>query len=255
MRIATWNVNSVRPRLDRVLAFLERQQPDVLCLQEIKVLDADFPRDRFEALGWHVETFGQPTYNGVAFISREQASDVVRGLPDDGDDAQRRLIAGTFFGVRVVNIYVPNGQSPESDKFVYKLDWLERLEQMLAGAHGPGDDLVLLGDFNIAPDDRDVHDPDAWRGHVHFHPKEHEALAKLQALGLADLFRWHERAGGHYSWWDYRGQGYECDAGLRIDLVLVTESMAERSEACFIERAERAGEGASDHAPVIADFD
>ena len=255
MRIITWNVNSIRPRLERALALLERHDPDVLCLQEIKVLDDDFPRDVFEAKGWHVETYGQRTYNGVALISKQPAADVVRGLPGEGPDDQRRLIAGTFDGVRVINIYVPNGQAPDSDKFVYKLDWLERLLAMLEADHSPDDPVVLLGDFNIAPDARDVHDPAAWEGKVHFHPKEHAILARFLQWGFVDVFRWHHRQGGLFSWWDYRGGGFPRDLGLRIDLILGTETMAERSDDCFIDRDERTGEKPSDHAPVVADFE
>lgn len=255
MRIITWNVNSIRTRLDRVLALLERHDPDVLCLQEIKVLDEDFPRAAFEAKGWHVETHGQRTYNGVALISKAPAADVQRGLPDDAPDAQRRLIAGTFDGVRVINVYVPNGQSPESEKFAYKLDWLEQLLAMVEAGHGADDPVVLLGDFNIAPDARDVHDPAAWEGKVHFHPKEHALLARFLQWGFLDVFRWHHREGGLYSWWDYRGGGFPRDHGLRIDLILGTETMAERSDDCFIDREERTGEKPSDHAPVVADFE
>ncbi len=255
MRIITWNVNSIRPRLERALALLKRHDPDVLCLQEIKTIDEDFPRDVFEAEGWHVETHGQKTYNGVALISKKPAADVVRGLPGDAPDAQRRLIAGTFDGVRVINIYVPNGQSPDSDKFVYKLDWLEQLLAMVGEAHSPDDPVVLLGDFNIAPDERDVHDVERWKGQVHFHPKEHEILARLSAWGFLDVFRWHHRGDGLYSWWDYRGGGFPRDHGLRIDLILGTETMAERSDDCFIDRKEREGEKPSDHAPVVADFE
>lgn len=255
MRIITWNVNSIRPRLERALALLERHDPDVLCLQEIKVLDEDFPRDAFESQGWHVETHGQPTYNGVALISKTPAGNVARGLPGDGPDDQKRLIAGTFEGVRVIDVYVPNGQSPESEKFAYKLDWLERLLAMLESEHAPDDPVVLLGDFNIAPDARDVHDPAAWEGKVHFHPKEHAILARILQWGLVDVFRWHHREGGRYSWWDYRGGGFPRDHGLRIDLILGTETMAERSDDCFIDREERTGEKPSDHAPVVADFE
>ncbi len=254
MRLITWNVNSIRVRVERVLALLERHAPDVLCLQETKVVDAAFPREVFEARGWHVAVHGQPTYNGVALISKEPAEDVVRGLPADGDDAPRRLIAGTFAGVRVIDVYVPNGKDPESDDFTFKLAWLDRLLAMITAQHTPEDPVVLLGDFNIAPDDRDVYDPDAWRGKVHFHPREHEVLARFQAWGLADLFRWHHREGGQYSWWDYRRMAFRADHGLRIDLVLGTECMADRSEACWIDRAEREGEQPSDHAPVVTDF-
>ncbi len=255
MRLITWNINSIRPRLERVLALLERHDPDVLCLQEIKVIDDAFPRDVFEARGWHVETYGQPTYNGVALISKQPAEDVVRGLPGEGPADQRRLIAGTFDGVRVINVYVPNGQDTESDKFPYKLDWLARLAAMIEATQTPADSVVLLGDFNIAPDERDLYDPEGWRGKVHFHPKEHEALGRLSAWGLQDIFRWHHRDEGLYSWWDYRQMGFDLDQGLRIDLILGTKTMVERSDDCEIDREERKGDKPSDHAPVIADFE
>jgi len=255
MRLITWNVNSIRTRLDRVLALLERHDPDVLCLQETKVVDADFPREVFQQRGWSVETHGQPTYNGVALVSKEPAQEVVRGLPDDEEDAHRRLIAATFGGVRVIDVYVPNGKDPDSEHFAYKLAWLERLLSMVSSAHTPEDSVVIMGDFNIAPDDRDVYDPEAWRGKVHFHPKEHEALGRIRAWGFTDLFRWHHRAGGLYSWWDYRRGAFQRDHGLRIDLVLATEPMADRSTGCWIDREEREGEQPSDHAPVVADFE
>lgn len=255
MKIATWNVNSIRSRQERAVAWLEAHRPDVLCLQEIKVVDEIFPADTFEALGYHCAVFGQKTYNGVALLSREPAADVVRGFPGDGPDAQSRLIAGTFSGVRVVNVYVPNGQSVESEKFPYKLGWLERLHETVVEAHAPEDPLLILGDFNIAPDERDLYDPEAFRGQVHFHPREHEALGRLTAWGLHDLFREHHEEAGLYSWWDYRQLGFPKNRGLRIDLVLGTQPMLERCTACDIDRQERKGKKPSDHAPVVAVFD
>lgn len=255
MKIVTWNVNSIRSRLERALAWLEAHEPDVLCIQETKVEDAGFPREPFEAAGYHVEVFGQKTYNGVALLSREAPVDVVRGLPGDDEDAQKRLIGATFDGIRVINVYVPNGQSPESDKFAYKLDWLARLGTMIAGAHSPDDSVLLLGDFNIAPDERDVHDPDAWRGKVHFHPKEHEVLSQLAAWGFHDLFRKHHDEAGFYSWWDYRMLGFPKNKGLRIDLALGTAPVLERCSACEIDRSERKGKKPSDHAPVVTVLD
>ncbi len=251
MKIVTWNVNSIRSRLDRALAWIENHEPDVLCLQETKVEDEGFPREAFEAAGYHVETYGQKTYNGVALLSREAPQDVVRGLPHDGPESQRRVIAATFDGVRVINVYVPNGQSPESDKFTYKLGWLLNLHDAIDRAHAPGDPILLLGDFNIAPDDRDVHDPEAWRGKVHFHPREHEALARLTGWGFHDLFRKHHEEGGLYSWWDYRRLGFPKNKGLRIDLAFGTASVLQRCTACEIDRNERKGEKPSDHAPVV----
>jgi exodeoxyribonuclease-3 len=254
MKIATWNVNSIRSRIERVLNWTQREMPDVLCFQEIKTTDELFPGARFEELGYHVETFGQPTYNGVAILSRTALKEVVRGLPGDAPDAQKRLIAATIKGVRIINVYVPNGQSPESDKFVFKLEWLGRLHDWLEAEAAPSDPLVLLGDFNIAPDDRDVHDPALWRGKIHFHPKEHKALARITAWGLFDLFRKHHEEGGFYSWWDYRQLAFPKNKGLRIDLVLGTEPILKRCKGSAIHRDERKGEGPSDHAPVVVEI-
>lgn len=255
MKIATWNVNSIRTRLDRALAWIERNEPDVLCLQEIKCEDESFPRASFEALGYHVETHGQKTYNGVALLSRQPAEDVVRGFPDDPPDAQARAIAATFDGLRIIDVYVPNGSSVESEKFPYKLAWLERLYASIDAAHDADDDLLLVGDFNIAPDGRDLYDPEAFAGHVHFHPKEHAALARLSAWGFEDLFRKHEEGAGFYSWWDYRQLGFPKNKGLRIDLMLGTASVWDHCDACFIDRDERKGAKPSDHAPVVAVLD
>lgn len=250
MQVATWNVNSIRQRQERVLAWAARQGPDLVALQETKVPDEDFPRAAFEAAGWQVACFGQRTYNGMAFLSRQPLADVQRGLPGEAPDAQRRLLAATLGGVRVVNVYVPNGEAVESEKFAYKLEWLGRLESYLAGELARGLPLLLLGDFNIAPEDRDVHDPEAWRGQVLFHPREHAALARICALGLADLYRQHHAEPGRYTWWDYRALAFPKDRGLRIDLVLGNAAAAARCTACEIDREERKGEKPSDHAPV-----
>jgi exodeoxyribonuclease-3 len=254
MKIATWNVNSIRSRVARVVDWTRREEPDVLCFQEIKTTDDLFPAAPFEELGYHVETWGQPTYNGVAILSRTRPSDVTRGLPGDGEDAQRRLIAATVKGVRIINVYVPNGQSPESEKFVFKLEWLGRLHDWLEATAFPSEPLVLLGDFNIAPDDRDVHDPDLWRGKIHFHPKEHKALARITGWGLFDLFRKHHTEGGVYSWWDYRQLAFPKNKGLRIDLVLGTAPALDRCKGSTIHRDERKGEGPSDHVPVVVEI-
>jgi exodeoxyribonuclease-3 len=254
MKIATWNVNSIRSRVARVLDWARREEPDVLCFQEIKTTDELFPSAAFEELGYHVETWGQPTYNGVAILSRTRAKDVTRGLPGDAPDAQRRLIAATIKGIRIINVYVPNGQSPESDKFVYKLDWLGRLRDWLEAEASPSDPLVLLGDFNIAPDERDVRNPELWRGKVHFHPKEHAALASITGWGLFDLFRKHHEEGGFYSWWDYRQLAFQKNNGLRIDLVLGTAPVLDRCKGSAIHRDERKGEGPSDHVPVVVEL-
>jgi len=254
MHVATWNVNSIRSRLDRILDWTSRLQPDVLCMQEIKTVDELFPAAPFEELGYHVEVFGQPTYNGVAILSKKPVKDVVRGLPDDEPDAQRRLIAGTVDGLRIVNVYVPNGQSPESEKFIYKLNWLVRLRQFLEAAESAKKPLLLLGDFNIAPEERDVRYLEEWRGRIHFHPREHEALAYLMEWGLFDLLRKHHEEGGLFTWWDYRRLAFPKNNGLRIDLILGTKTMLQRCTGVSLYRDERKGEHPSDHIPVVAEI-
>ena len=255
MKITTWNVNSIRSRLDRVLTWLDREQPDVLCLQETKVEDPDFPRAAFEERGYHVEAYGQKTYNGVALVSRHPPDEVERGFPDDGPDAERRLITGTFGMLRLLCVYVPNGQSPDSEQFAFKLDWLRRLYDYVDQTCGRRTRVLILGDFNIAPDDRDVYDPHLWRGRVHFHPREHEALARLADWGFFDLFRKHNAARELYSWWDYRGGALARNQGLRIDLILGTQPLWRHCLDATIDRAEREGDKPSDHAPVTAVFD
>lgn len=262
LRITSWNVNSIRARTQRVFEWLEANTPDVLCLQETKVVDEAFPYAEFEARGYAVETFGQKTYNGVAIATRADLppTHVQRGLPNDDADAQKRLIAADVAGVRVVNVYVPNGSDLDSPKFPYKLDWLSQLRSMLDTAHRPDQPLVICGDFNIAPEDRDVYDPDAWRGRVLFSDPEHAALARLTDWGLRDAFRLHVEDGGHYTWWDYRNARFQRREGLRIDLFLVTAPLARRCTAVAIDKDERrARKGQpdlkpSDHAPVTATF-
>ncbi len=254
MRLACWNVNSVRARLERVQAWLKSRQPDLLALQELKCTADAFPTEAFEELGYRSAVHGQKTYNGVALLARAELEDIETGM--DGDDPpQARLIAATWRGIRVVCVYVPNGQSPESEKFTYKLSWLDRLCEWIAERHQPSDPLIVMGDFNIAPEDRDVHDPDAWRGQVHFHPQEHARLARLHDFGLVDLFRQHHPEPGLYSWWDYRQLAFPRNAGLRIDLALATPSVARRCTDCRIDREERKGKQPSDHAPLLIELD
>ena len=255
MKIATWNVNSIRVRRERAVAWLKRHDPDVVCLQEIKCVDDDFPREPFESIGYHVETFGQKTYNGVAFLSKLPVDDVQRGFPSDGPEDQKRLIAATVGGVRIIGVYVPNGSSVDSEKFVYKLDWLKKLQAYLEDHATASEPLVLMGDFNIAPEERDVYDVEAFRGQVHFHPKEHAALQAMTNWGLSDLYRLHTEEAGNYSWWDYRQLGFPKNKGLRIDLVLGTEAITDRCVSCEIDRQERKGKKPSDHAPVVAVVD
>jgi len=254
VRIVTWNVNSVRSRKDRVVAWLERHGPDVVCLQETKTVDETFPADAFSALGYRSAIFGQKTYNGVAILAREEPANVRRGLPGDGPDHQKRIIAADVGGVTVVNIYVPNGSEVGSEKFAYKMEWLENLRTYLDDAFDPGAPLVLCGDFNIAPEDRDCHDPEEWRGKVLFHPDEHAALARLKNWGMVDALRLHHEEEGLYSWWDYRAAAFRRNRGMLIDHLLVTESLAARCQDVVIDKEERGGEKPSDHAPVMATF-
>ncbi|HVT58145.1 MAG TPA: exodeoxyribonuclease III [Thermoanaerobaculia bacterium] len=350
MKVATWNVNSIRQRLDRVLAWTARERPDILCLQETKCLDEAFPREAFTNLGYQVELYGQKTYNGVAILSLAPMTDVVRGWPRARDlpplplpgapqaphpisepqapqqlelsqaldpigapqtptpttvprvqdlpaapaghdpsglpqaddlpralqapypmtapqahdlprapqahdlNTERRLIAATVRGIRIIAAYIPNGQSLASEKFPYKLAWLDRLAAMIEATAKPSDPLLLLGDFNIAPDDRDVHEPELWRGQVLFHPLEHAALGRLTGWGLFDLFRKHHPEAGFYSWWDYRMLGFPKNLGLRIDLMLGTAPILARCASCSIVREERKGKLPSDHAPVLAEI-
>jgi exodeoxyribonuclease-3 len=253
MKIATWNVNSIKARLPHVLSWLQEQQPDVLALQETKTLDATFPLAALNEVGYQVVYTGQKAYNGVAVLSRDPATDVLTDLPG-WHDPQRRLLAVTLSGVRVVNLYVPNGSEVGSDKYRYKLDWLEQVTTWLAAERAAYPRLVVLGDFNIAPEDRDVHDPEAWRGKVLFSEPEHAALQRLLDLGLTDVFRCFESAEGHFSWWDYRAAAFRRHRGLRIDLILASAALREHGTACYIDKTPRGWERPSDHAPVVAEF-
>lgn len=253
MKIATWNVNSIKARLPHVLSWLQEQQPDVLALQETKTLDATFPLAALNEVGYQAVYTGQKAYNGVAVLSRDPATDVLTDLPG-WDDPQRRLLAVTLSGVRVVNLYVPNGSEVGSDKYRYKLDWLEHVTAWLTAERATYPRLVVLGDFNIAPEDRDVHDPEAWRGKVLFSEPEHVALQRLLGLGLTDVFRRFEPAEGYFSWWDYRAAALRRNRGLRIDLILASAALREHGTACYIDKAPRGWERPSDHTPVVAEF-
>jgi len=254
VKLATWNVNSIRAREGRLLAWLREHQPDVVCLQETKVVDEAFPTAPLAELGYASAIWGQPSYNGVAILSREPLLAVERGLGDDDPDDHARLIAATTFGLRVVCAYVPNGSTVGSDKYAYKLRWLGRLRAYFATRARPEEAWVFCGDLNVAPDDRDVHDPAAWAGQVLCSTPEREALAAAVGWGLADTFRHHHAEGGHYSWWDYRGVAFFKNHGLRIDHVYATPSVLARSRGCVIDRAQRKGTLPSDHAPVIVEL-
>ncbi|MRD72245.1 exodeoxyribonuclease III [Rhodocyclus tenuis] len=254
MKIAAWNVNSLKVRLPQLLDWLAVQKPDVICLQETKLEDHKFPNAELEAAGYHVAFSGQKTYNGVAVLARAPMTDVVCGNPLFPDE-QKRLIAATIGGVRVISAYVPNGQSVDSDKYAYKLAWLDALARWLEDELRRHPQLVIAGDFNIAPEDRDVHDPAAWAGQVLCSAPERAAFQRLLALGLADSFRCHPQAEKSWSWWDYRMAAFRRNIGLRIDHVLLSTPLAQRCSAAGIDRDVRALERPSDHAPVFAQID
>ena len=252
MKLVTWNINSIRARTDRLLGWIAAEKPDVLCLQETKVEDAGFPVEALRKAGYEVATFGQRSYNGVAILSRTPLADVTRGLGDDVPDDEARLISARVGDLRIVNVYVPNGQDLASEKFPYKLAWYRRLRAYLDRTAKPDEALVLCGDFNVTADDRDVWSPEKWAGQIHCSAEERAALAHVVAFGLVDLFRKHHPDGGVYSWWDYRGVSFFKNQGLRIDHILATPSVAARCTACTIDRNARKGQDASDHAPVSA---
>ena len=254
IRIATWNVNSLRVRLEALLAWLARNQPQVLCLQETKVQDELFPLDALREAGYEAVFMGQKTYNGVAILSSLPIENVKYGFDGSGQEEQKRLIAATVGGIRIVNAYIPNGGSVESERFGQKLAFLEQLSEYFAHAERPGQPVLFTGDFNVAPEERDVYDPLEMAGQVCFHREEQLRLAVVRRWGFVDAFRQLEAGGGHHSWWDFRTRAFERDAGLRIDHIWVTLPLEARLRACWIDKAERGLPRASDHAPVVASF-
>jgi exodeoxyribonuclease-3 len=255
MKIVTYNINSIRMRLERLLAWVDAQRPDVLCLQETKVTDDLFPRAPFEERGYHVALWGQKTYNGVAIVARAPLSNVARGFGDGEDEPEARLIAADVDGVRVMNAYVPNGQAPGTEKYQKKLRWMARMANHVGAAAAGGAPVVVVGDFNVAPEDRDVHDPARWAGQIHCSEPERAALQGIVAAGLVDGFRQLRPEAGLYTWWDYRQLSFPKNKGLRIDHILVTPSVAGRLREASIDREARKGAQPSDHAPVIAVLD
>lgn len=258
MKVLSWNVNSVKAREERFFAALARHQPDVVCLQETKVTDGAFPSAKLSDLGYHAALFGQKAYNGVALLSKTPIDDVRMGFADGVDDPQARYISGVVQGVRVASVYVPNGSTVDSDKWHYKMAWLKRFEAYLAANHRPDEPLLLCGDYNIAPDQRDVARPFEWEHTVLYHPEVRAALASLMKFGLVDVFRKVHEEGGLYSWWDYRSLGFQRNNGLRIDLMLGTAAIADRVKASSVDREERYPKfhetPPSDHAPVLAEL-
>jgi exodeoxyribonuclease-3 len=254
MRLATWNINSLKVRLTRLEEWLTEVQPDIVCLQETKVADAAFPALTFSALGYDAAHHGQGQWNGVAILSRVGIADVQAGFAVGIEpDVDARLISATCGDLRVHSVYVPNGRAVGHEHYLYKLSWLERLRAHVAATAQPSDAVVIAGDFNVAADDRDVYDPAKFEGETHVTPPEREALAALQAWGFDDMFRRHYDTGGMFSWWDYRAGDFHQGRGMRIDLVLGTPRV--RSSWCVIDRNARKGQLPSDHAPVVVDFE
>lgn len=253
MKLATWNVNSLNVRLPHVLDWLHDNPIDVLCLQETKQEDSKFPYDALKAVGYDAIHIGQKTYNGVAIISRHPLSEVQRNIPNFDDD-QQRVIAATINGIRVICAYIPNGQAVDSDKYQYKMRWLNALTNWLKTELVAHPKLILLGDYNIAPEDRDCHDPAAWVGHVLVSPAEREAFQSLVNLGLHDSFRLFEQDEKSFSWWDYRMMGFRRNFGMRIDHILVSDALKSACIAATIDKAPRKLERPSDHTPVLLDI-
>jgi exodeoxyribonuclease-3 len=254
VKIATWNVNSLKVRLPHVLEWLGAHEPDVLVLQEIKQVTDAFPADELEAAGYQSVASGQKTYNGVAVIAKETPADPVTDFPGF-EDPQRRILASTINGVRIVDLYIPNGSEVGSEKYAYKLSWLAALNDYLKDELTRHEKLVVLGDFNIAPADEDVHNAEKWGEAILCSPKERAALKGLIDLGLSDVFRQFEQAEKTFSWWDYRAAGFRRNAGLRIDLILATETLSKNCTASYVDKEPRGWERPSDHAPVVAEFD
>jgi exodeoxyribonuclease III len=253
VRLATWNVNSLKIRLPHLLDWLADARPDVVCLQETKLEDERFPVAELRDAGYHAVYCGQKAYNGVAILSRSEIGAVAHGIPGFADDP-RRVISATVQGTRIVCLYAPNGQAPGSEKYAYKLRWYEALTRWLGEELARAPRLAVLGDMNVAPEDRDVHDPKRWEGQIHVSAPEREALARVVAAGFADAFRLFEQPERLYSWWDYRLAAFARNWGLRIDLILLSRELARRCTACTIDKAPRKRERPSDHAPVVADL-
>ena len=254
MKVATWNVNSMNVRQGHVIEWLEANRPDVLAIQEIKQLSENFPADALAELGYQSIANGQKTYNGVAVVSRHPMTEPVSAIPDF-DDPQRRVLAVTIDGLRLINLYVPNGSEVGSEKYEYKLAWLAALREFLADEIAAHEKVVVLGDFNIAPADADVYDPVKWGDAILCSPDERRALGRLLDLGLSDVFRKFEHPENVFSWWDYRAAGFRRNAGLRIDLILTSAAMTGRCTSSYVDKEPRAWDRPSDHAPVVAEFD
>ncbi|HEY0426237.1 MAG TPA: exodeoxyribonuclease III [Pyrinomonadaceae bacterium] len=254
MKIATWNVNSINIRLEQILRWLEKTETDVLCLQETKCVDEKFPFEEINAIGYHVAFSGQKSYNGVAILSKHAIEDVQKNFHDDALDAPKRLIAATVRGVRIVNTYIPNGTELWTDKFTFKLDWLQRLRKFFDETCDKNGNVLLCGDFNVAPDERDVWNVGFWEGKLHFSKPERAAIHHVKQWGFTDVFRKMNGDAKEFSWWNYREGAFFKNQGLRIDHIWTSAKLAEKCVACWIDRKPRGAERPSDHTPVIAEF-
>ena len=256
MKIATWNVNSIRARLTRVVPWLQEHSPDIVCLQETKVVDDQFPRELLEDQGYNIVVSGQKTYNGVAVLAQHQIENVITELPDSGpaDDKEKRVLGCCIEDFMILNLYVPNGREVGHDHFHYKLEWLQRVRRLLNESYTPDEKVVVTGDFNITFDDRDVYDPERYHEKIHCSTPERDALRDFMSFGLHDgLRKFHEEA-GIYTWWDYRTKGFSRDEGLRIDHFLMSQKALDACDNVWVDKKERDGQGPSDHAPVLATF-
>ena len=254
MLIATWNVNSIIARMSSVIRWIDDVKPDVLCMQETKCTDDKFPVLLFQERGYQCQLFGQQSYNGVAILTREECNTSHRGYPGDDETAQSRLITTTVNGIHIVNVYIPNGQAVGSEKYAFKLEWMRRLREFFDVHYDKTAPVLLCGDFNVAPEDRDVHDVRLWRGRIMFSEQEHETLQRIKDWGFTDAFRLHTEEGGKFTWWDYRAGAFRRNLGLRIDHVWITEPLVPRSIRTWIDIEPRTWEKPSDHAPMLAEF-
>jgi exodeoxyribonuclease III len=255
MLIATWNVNSIIARLPLVTRWLESVKPDVLCMQETKVTDDKFPLEAFEQIGYRCQIFGQQTYNGVAILTRDECPTSHRGYPDDDETQQSRMISTQVQGINIVNVYIPNGQMIASAKYAFKLMWMRRLREFFDANFDRTTPVLLCGDFNVAPEERDVHDVRLWQGRILFSEEERAALQHIKEWGFTDAFRQHVDMPGQYSWWDYRAGMFRRNMGLRIDHIWISDPLVARNKRTWIDKETRKWERPSDHAPVIVEFD
>lgn len=255
MLLATWNVNSINVRLPHIQQFLENYSPDIFCMQETKIVDEKFPREFFAEMGYEIEIYGEKSYNGVAIASKQSMESIVKGFKVEIAAGSKRLIAATIGDVKVLNLYIPNGQAVGSEKYHYKMEWLCALKKHIEENYSADDSLVICGDFNIAPEDRDVYKPDEWRERIMASSEERRELEAIKEFGFIDVFRKHHDEPGLFTWWDYQAGAFRRNMGFRIDHVWATEPLAEACSAVMIAREMRELEKPSDHAPVLAEFD